>query len=236
MGEYVYKAKVEKFLDGKIGFYDFWYKPYTGWDIPNWQKRFEGLIDHYRDNHPEGVQYCAFYPKNWDTQKWDKNRKMVVFKVPKYLSVVTSDYSRDFEQSFIIENAVGVVWGAKGGKKHFSTRWDDFLEAAREEYGPLNGATMDMLKAKWPKEGRDYSQDKEIVNVIKKSYPFLEYVRIAEAFKPSMGWVKMPSLLVSKTFLREIQACGFETLNLEVREFDGYVRRPDYKLDELLPV
>ena len=120
MGAYIHKAKVDDFMGGKLGLYDFWYKPYNSlYEAPRWQTRFETAGDRFIHMHPEGVQYVGFAPTSHN--HWNKTQKIVVYKVPegRGLPVVINDYSNAYENAFDIKNAIGVVWGAKYGKKHF---------------------------------------------------------------------------------------------------------------------
>ena len=112
MGAYIYKAKVEKFLDGKIGFYDFWYKPYNCNNPPKHQIMRENIADAFIDRHEDGVQYACTVGK-WGVP-------MTLYKVPRHLPVVVNDESKLYYETFAVDNIIGEIRGTKNGKKHFS--------------------------------------------------------------------------------------------------------------------
>jgi hypothetical protein len=137
MGEYIYKGKIKSFLDNrKISFCAFWYKPYHGWDIPKWQKRFEGLIDVYNGRHPEGIHYITHTPcsPSDDLKTWDKNEVMPLYWTETPVPVVFSDYSKAYDRAFNSQHIIGKVWGTRQGAVKYAISIEDAKEMFFKQY------------------------------------------------------------------------------------------------------
>jgi hypothetical protein len=143
LGQYIYKTKCidyDVMALGPIGFYDFWYKPYgfisssRPWELKAERMR-DAIADRLLSNHPEGIKYAAYAPVRHG-EKWDKTRKMALYCAPgdMRLRPVESDEGRRWESTFALKNIVGVVWGAKGGKKHVDTSAKAIWEIIVEQY------------------------------------------------------------------------------------------------------
>lgn len=150
MGRYIYKTeKIDRVdgLDGKVGFYEFWYKPYwVSSSRPSEMKSQhmrDVITDRLKTNHPEGLQYACFAPLEYISQDsckkaWSKTKKVALYKVPedeyKGISPVLGDEGRQFEITFDIKNVVGVIWGPKNGKKRLDTSPRAILNVIKERY------------------------------------------------------------------------------------------------------